>query len=257
MCLKNSEGGTFLTGCMVCGSELFSTPDKPLLAKCHYCGKEAVTHTFCLQGHYVCDDCHRNSILDSVEKVCSESDDTDPSTLLIKIFDLPGLHMHGPEYHSIVPAVLVTAYLNGLGKKGDSAICDNVINDNVINDNAIKEAIERGKSQPGCMCGTHGACGAGIGVGIAYSLIHKVTPYSKVERGRANHVTAQALGNISVYGGPRCCKRDSMIAVETARENFECFLNCANISYVCKQFLENDLCIGKKCPYFPNKDRGK
>jgi hypothetical protein len=75
----------------------------------------------------------------------------------------------------------------------------------------------RGKAIFGGICGTHGACGACIGVGIAYSLIHKVTPYSKEDRGEANRMTALALCAISCYGGPRCCKRDSITAIETAK----------------------------------------
>ena len=146
---------------------IFCTPDKPLRAKCFYCGKEEITHMFCLEGHYVCDDCHRNSILDLVEQTCLQSDLADPLALLVEIFKLPNLHMHGPEYHSIVPAVLVTAYGNGMKKKDEAA---------------VKEAVSRGRAIVGGICGTHGACGACIGVGIAYSIINKVTPYSTETR---------------------------------------------------------------------------
>lgn len=36
-----------------------------------------------------------------------DSDLTDPVELALCVFDLQKLHMHGPEYHSIVPAVLL------------------------------------------------------------------------------------------------------------------------------------------------------
>lgn len=234
-CCTNTD---HISGCMVCGRDLFNTPDKPLRADCFYCGKEYITHVFCLEGHYVCDECHSRDILELIEYECINSNQTDPVELALKIFDLPTLHMHGPEYHSIVPAVLVTAYCNSINIKDDSI---------------IREAISRGKKLFGGLCGTHGACGACIGVGIAYSLIHRVTPYSKEDRGKANQMTAHALTAISRMGGPRCCKRDSMIAIETAVNNFGCFSTTGKTRYVCKQFPHNDKCIKSECLYYPIK----
>lgn len=227
-----------IAGCLVCGRELFCTPDKPLRAKCFYCGKEEITHMFCLEGHYVCDDCHRNSILDLVEQTCLQSDLADPLALLVEIFKLPNLHMHGPEYHSIVPAVLVTAYGNGMKKKDEAA---------------VKEAVSRGRAIVGGICGTHGACGACIGVGIAYSIINKVTPYSTEARGEANRMTALALQAVSRMGGPSCCKRESMLSVETVKKHFNCFPASEKIAYTCGQYPANEVCIKDRCPYYPGQ----
>ncbi len=232
-CCENSD---YMSGCMICGKPLFCTPDKPLKAKCYFCGEEHSTHYFCLDGHYVCDLCHSKGILHIVEMECNKSLLRDPVELLLKIFSLPNLHMHGPEYHSIVPAVLVAAYGNTINNKNSSDIA---------------EAIKRGKRIFGGICGTHGTCGACIGVGIAYSVIHKVTPYSKEDRGDANKMTALALTAISQYGGPRCCKRDSMIAVETAKKHFSCFEDDGKSKYICSQYPNNDMCIRANCPYFP------
>ncbi len=227
-----------ISGCMVCGRELYCIPDKLLRATCFYCGRVETTSVFCLAGHYVCNECHRKDILDIVESVCNESDLGDPLALALKIFALPELHMHGPEYHSIVPAVLVAAYCNCAGEEKGPA---------------IREAISRGKEIFGGICGTHGACGACIGIGIAYSIIHRVTPYSEKSRGRANYMTALALMAISRFGGPRCCKRDSILAIEAAREHFGGFAHAAASAakYICRQFANNDKCIGKRCPYHP------
>ncbi len=144
--------------------------------------------------------------------------------------------MHGPEYHSIVPAVLVSA-------------CGSAKNDKEAS--AIKEAIQRGKAVFGGICGTHGACGAAIGVGTAYSVIHKVTPYSKEDRGEANRMTALALTEISRYGGPRCCKRDAILALETAKKHFGCYTDTPGAKYICSQYVTNDMCIRSKCPFYP------
>lgn len=227
-----------VTGCLVCGQELIYLPDKPLRAHCYYCGKKAITHSFCPEGHYVCDDCHTQDILKLVELTCLKSDATDPLALLLEIFQLPALHMHGPEYHSIVPAVLVTAYGNSIKQKEQAA---------------ITEAIARGKTVPGGVCGTHGSCGAGIGIGIAYALIHQVTPYAKKHRGNANRMTALALEAISKLGGPRCCKREATLAVEIARRYFGCFEldHSEKNRYSCSQYKRNEMCIKNACPYYP------
>jgi hypothetical protein len=149
---------------MVCGQELYYTPEMSLRAKCFYCGKEDITSVFCLEGHFVCDECHRKDLLEIVEQICIDSNIIDPAELALCIFDLKRLNMHGPEYHSIVPAVLVSAYGNIMKEKDIPA---------------IKEAISRGRAVFGGICGTHGACGACIGVGIAYSIIHKSPPTPK------------------------------------------------------------------------------
>ncbi len=224
------------SGCLVCGAELIYTPDLSFNAECYYCGKTELANVFCMEGHYVCNECHRKDILEIVEQICIDSDLTDPVELALCIFDIPTLHMHGPEYHSIVPAVLISAYGNCIETKDPST---------------IKEAILRGKAIFGGICGTHGACGACIGVGIAYSLIHKVTPYSKEDRGEANRMTALALSAISCYGGPRCCKRDSITAIETAKKHFGYFDNARESKYVCSQFVYNDMCLKNMCPYYP------
>jgi hypothetical protein len=164
------------------------------------------------------------------------SSQKDPIELALEIFDMESLNMHGPEYHSITPALLVTAYENGRGNR------------NIDN---IKEAIRRGRVIPGGMCGTHGACGAGIGAGIALSIIKGVTPYSKEDRGAANKMTALALEAIGETGGPRCCKRDVITAIETVVEHSGLFEGPSKSRYICSQFPLNDKCIEEECPYYP------
>jgi hypothetical protein len=228
--------GERLTGCLVCGAKLLYTPDMSFSAVCRYCGKAVQTYVFCEEGHYVCDDCHRKDILELVEQICIDSDLADPVELALCIFEIPKLRMHGPEYHSIVPAVLVSAYGNSVNDKDVEA---------------IKEAISRGKQVFGGICGTHGACGACIGVGIAYSIIHKVTPYSKEERGEANRMTALALTEISRFGGPRCCKRDAVTAIKTAKKHFGFYNSFEESRYICSQFAYNDMCLHHTCLYYP------
>jgi len=223
------------SGCLVCGEDLLYFPDTVISTACAWCGKPAETGVICRNGHYICDDCHQKDILSSVEQLCNQSDLTDAILLAEEVFKLPGLHMHGPEYHSIVPAVLVAAYGNKK-EKGKNAL-------------AVREAIRRGQAVAGGMCGSHGACGAALGVGVAYSIIHQVTPLSAESRGAAGRLTALALLEISSYGGPRCCKRETMLALETAVRNWAEFAGGANRRYLCGQSRHNRECLGQKCPY--------
>lgn len=228
----------FTSGCMICGEELVYNTQKSVTAKCYYCGKEEETYVTCKNSHYVCDECHRKNVLELVEEICISTDIKDPIELANKIFEIPGLNMHGPEYHSIVPAVLVASYQNAVGEKSPAN---------------IREAIKRGKDTKGGYCGTHGACGAAIGAGAAYSIINEVSPMSKESRGNANLITAQALLEIGKLGGPRCCKRETILSLESAKESIDVFKNMDGAKYICSQYKDNKDCLRNKCPYFPGK----
>ena len=222
-------------GCVVCGEELVYT-DTPQTDTCHICGGTFETHVDCPNGHYICDTCHGADILGQAKRLLTSSTSLDPVALLQAVFKLPGLKMHGPEYHSIVPAVLVTAYQNTAG----------------IRDVAeIGEAIRRGRDIKGGSCGYHGVCGAASGTGIAASVIEKATPMSEGARGNVMALTGQALIDLSCHGGPRCCKRDSVSSIESFVKHTDYFSNIETADYVCTQFAENKDCIGIKCPYFP------
>lgn len=222
-------------GCMVCGQDLIYLTEKTD-ENCFICGLTFPTHAKCTQGHYVCDSCHSKDILLRVEAMLSNIQDTDPVKLALKIFELPGLNMHGPEYHSIVPAILVAA-------------CQNINSDRNIP--AIHEAIERGRSVKGGSCGLHGNCGAGVGAGIAVSILEEANPLSAAERSAANRATAFALLAISGNAGPRCCKRDAITSIESFIDSTDYFEDRTHDTYICKQYAVNKSCMGKACPYHP------
>lgn len=225
----------FISGCRICGAELvYQEHSFPIL--CEICGRNFETNVSCKNGHYVCDRCHRGDILSEVERICWETDLQDPVAIAQTIFRLPGLNMHGPEYHSIVPAVIVAAY-------------ENTIHNKKLMD--IRTAIQRGQAVPGGTCGSHGACGAAIGAGIAYSILNQVTPLSRESRGEANRLTAAALTAISKYGGPRCCKREALTVLETVKQLLPGWSGLPQSPYRCGQFSKNEECLEEQCPYFP------
>lgn len=228
-------------GCLICGKELIYFNDSTKMT-CNICSKQIDAYVSCSERHYVCDSCHSLDILGKVEQFLFASDEKNPVTLAQMVFDLPGLNMHGPEYHSIVPAVLVTAWQNLNGRKDISK---------------IKEAIKRGKAIKGGNCGFYGNCGSGVGAGIAVSIIEAATPMSQNERGAANRATGYALLEISKYGGPRCCKREAITSIKSLMQVTDYFGNLKDVEYLCKQSGKNKDCIYNKCPFFPVKKQLK
>lgn len=222
-------------GCLFCG-EALNYADKPQPVACGICGKPFESAIVCPHGHFVCDNCHGLDVLDQIEQLLHSSTDKDPVHLAQTIFEMPGLNMHGPEYHSIAPAVLVTAWQNNAGQK-DAA--------------QIHEAIRRGRAIPGGACGSYGACGAALGAGIAFSIIESVTALSDQSRAEANQITAAALTAIAAHGGPRCCKRETITTIETFAEVTGIFRKAELASYTCFQSDRMKECIGSKCPYHP------
>ena len=242
--------------CSICGSELVYSKDSSITEKCNICGKEFETYAKCINGHYVCDNCHSLNLLKKMEKFLLEGGEKNPVLLARHILEFPDLNMHGPEYHSIVPAVLVAAYYNKnllndvsktkelLGVKSEMAEIKN-------KEIKIKEAIRRGKDIVGGSCGFYGACGAGIGAGIAVSVIENTTPISSRKRGAANIAAGRALIEIGKYEAARCCKRETITSIESFINDTDYFKDLQEVKYICNQFGKNKFCIKKKCPYFP------
>ncbi len=161
-----------------------------------------------------------------------------------EIMDMPDNIIHNPSHHYLVPAVLLTAYHQAIGSSEEELAKD------------LREAFKRSDIVPGAVCGTHGCCGAAVGVGIFFSLATKNTPYSTDTWGQANHATAESLLAMAKLGGPRCCKRCSYISllkgVDLVQAEFD--LNLKAEIPVCHYYQENKECIHQKCPYFPKNN---
>jgi hypothetical protein len=149
----------------------------------------------------------------------------------------PSVTMHGPEHHVIVPAVLVAAVANA---------------GYTVPDGALERAIERGRKVPGGWCGSHGSCGAAIGVGIAVSVLTGATPLTGEERSLSLAATSHALSRM-LDDGPRCCKRASRLAIESATEFLREHLGMSlpiDETVACAYTRRNAQCPGQECPYF-------
>ena len=116
---------------------------------------------------------------------------------------------------------------------------------------ALREIYSRGKAVPGGACGFWGACGAGISAGQFLAIATESTPLAREPWGLSNRMTASALDSIGSVGGPRCCKRDSFLAilaaVDFAREHLG--VEMERTVPVCSYSALNNQCIGRRCPF--------
>lgn len=229
---------SFKSNCLLCGEPLvYRTESSPLA--CAVCGEEFPTEAACRQGHFICNSCHASSANDLIENICIKSDSLKPVELAVELMKAPSVSMHGPEHHFLVPAVLLTAFYN---QKGNAA----------EKERKIRVARQRADNVLGGFCGFYGACGAGIGTGIFLSLITDSTPLSTETWGLANQVTAESLRCIGALGGPRCCKRDTFMALKTARKFLKQKMDVAldvPDTITCEFTDLNRECIEKDCPF--------
>jgi len=221
--------------CLICKAPL-EYLDTDVLMECELCHKKEYSKTRCINGHFVCDACHTSG-LDAIISICLNTASQNPIEILEEMMSLPSCHMHGPEHHTMVGSALLTAYKNA---GGDIDLTD-----------ALLEMQKRGKQVPGGACGFWGACGAGISTGMYVSIALKATPLAKEAWGLSNRMTASALDAIGKHGGPRCCKRDSYLAIIEAvkftKENLHVEMKIDPV--ICSRSHMNNQCLKEYCPF--------
>ena len=221
--------------CLICKAPL-EYLESDVLMECEICHKKENSKTRCIHGHYVCNDCHTQG-LDAIIGLCMTERSKNPVEIIEKMMNMPFCHMHGPEHHVMVGSALLTAYKNAGGE--------------IDLGPAVKEMMNRGKSVPGGACGFWGACGAGISSDMFVSIISKSTPLAREPFALSHRMTARSLEAIGEIGGPRCCKRDSYLSIQSAidfvKENFGIEMEKPEI--ICSRSAQNNQCIGKRCPF--------
>ena len=221
--------------CLICGAPLTYLENDTEM-ECALCHKKENSKTACEKGHYVCNGCHTGGI-DSIIAVCLAETSNNPIEIIQKLMALPFCHMHGPEHHVMVGSALLAAYKNAGGT--------------IDLHKALVEMQLRGKQVPGGACGFWGACGAGISAGMFVSVITGSTPLANEAWGLSNQMTSSTLEAIGKIGGPRCCKRDSYLAiikaVEFVKEHFGIEMELGKIK--CIHSAHNNQCIKERCPF--------
>lgn len=221
--------------CLICAAPLEYLKEDTLM-ECALCHKKELSKTRCVREHYVCSECHMEG-MDTIIGLCLHESSRNPIEVIRKMMAEPFCHMHGPEHHVMVGAALLTAYKNAGG--------------GIDLPQALVEMQSRGREVPGGACGFWGACGAGVSAGIFISIVLNSTPLSGKSWGVSNLMTSRALEAIGKNGGPRCCKRDSYLAILAAvdfvKEHLGVAMDCGDV--VCIHSAKNNQCIGKRCPF--------
>lgn len=183
---------------------------------------------------------------DDIERlitICKDNACPDPVKLFRIMVREDCVPMHGPIHHCIVPMALVTATWY-VSKDFDL-------------DSYLREVVSRASEVPQAVCGFWGCCGSAIGVGIFESVMTRTGPLSKGKRwGNCNQATSDALSSIAGIGGPRCCKRNAVLSIQSACESAsrDLRVELSPSPFVCMRYDDSEECIGSKCPFFSVKN---
>jgi SAM-dependent methyltransferase len=221
--------------CMVCGAALHYLQEETPYP-CAFCGAMLPANARCERGHFVCDACHTRDADAFLEHICFTTCETDMIALFQEIRSHPAIPVHGPEHHILVPGIILATYRN-LGGEVPGAM--------------LQTALRRGKAVPGGYCAFTGACGAAVGVGIAFSLLLGANPVKARERQQVQEVTQAVLQEQASFAAARCCQRDSWLALKKAAELSKNYLSIAlqaDFSLHCRQAHQNRECLGEVCP---------
>ena len=178
-----------------------------------------------------------------IKELCKQSKSKDPIYIAKTIMHDPLINIHGPEHHILDGAALLTA-LHNYGVTFDY-------------DKALDEMETRGLKMPGAICGLWGICGSCASLGAALAIIHETSPLSNNQYYKDNmHYTSLALKRLGDIGGPRCCKRNAFISIETMIEFLQVNygIELEHHPIVCEFNKLNQQCIKERCPYYPNQN---
>ena len=223
--------------CLICKAPI-EYLEKDVEMECFICHKKEMSKTRCVEGHYVCSECHVSG-MDGIIAMCLNEQSKNPIEIVEKMMNMSFCHMHGPEHHVMVGSALLTAFKNAGGE--------------LDLEEALTEMYNRGKTVPGGACGFWGACGSAVSSGIYMSIVTKANPLTVESWSLSNKMTSCSLNTISANGGPRCCKRNSYLAISEAvkftKEKLGVEMDIGEIT--CSRFEQNNQCIRKRCPFHP------
>lgn len=184
-------------------------------------------------------------LYEKIEETCVEVyRDAAPVTafaLMEKLMDIPGMPMHCPPHHYMMPALLLTLMAKEKGAEEDLYM------------EQLQEAKDRALNVLGGFCGWYGNCGAAVGVGIFMSVYTNCNPHAEAHWADCNRATAKALMDIASVDGPRCCKRNSFFALASALGTIKEVLGVElekPETITCKYFEKNPDCKKEACPFF-------
>ena len=175
----------------------------------------------------------------SIIDFCVQETSRDPMEVFGNAAKQDFVRMHGPEHHVLDGACLLTAFHNAGGNLPDLS-------------QALQRLMAEGLRMPGAVCGLWGVCGAVMSVGAALAIIDGTGPLS-TDGSWGSHMqyTSTVLARLAEIGGPRCCKRDAFVALQTACDYAEkrYGVHLGGHPVKCAYSPFNPQCLGNRCPY--------
>lgn len=174
-----------------------------------------------------------------ITKDIKKEEGTNPVRIFKNIAHKEYISMHGPEHHILDGASILVAYKNAGG--------------NIDIDNALNKLMAEGLRMPGAMCGLWGICGAITSIGAALAIIDGTGPLS-TDGTWGDHMqfTSAAISELGKINGPRCCKRDAMIAfkngIDYVNSHYGVTLEYEQMK--CEFSAVNMQCIKDRCPFY-------
>jgi len=177
----------------------------------------------------------------AVEEACWKGDERDLLDMLERVRAELNLGDCGPAYHAMVPAVILSTYRNCGGD---------------VTRDLLRGAVDRGMRTQEGWCGLAGACGAGLGVGMVFSLLADVNPLAGQGRLNVMAVTTQVLRALCDGPDARCCLRETWLSLRSAADLSDQYLPItltARGRVTCAGHLDAGECRRVGCPLRPNE----
>ena len=174
-----------------------------------------------------------------IVKDIKKEQETNPVVIFKHIAKKEYVSIHGPEHHILDGASLLVAYKNAGGE--------------IDLEQALDRLMAEELRMPGAMCGLWGICGAITSIGAALAIIDGTGPLS-MDGTWGNHMqfTSKAIGELGTINGPRCCKRDAMIAfkngIDYVNAHYGVILQYEQMQCGFTDF--NEQCIKERCPFY-------
>ena len=234
-----------LQNCLVCGSPLeYLTQAQK--SKCIYCGKEFNNYVLCLNGHFVCEECHNRPIIDKAKEICLTSTSIDPYFIFEEMLQQSNVPMLGCHH-----AFMVAGALLGALKKERTI---------KITEEGVDEIFSRISNQAiGGYCGLTGICGIAPAVGACFAYLLGSKCGTDQEQRKVMEITSEISQAIANITGPSCCKAYSWRSIEIAQKwfthEFDISLPDPAKRISCDyEAMHPHGCRKNRCPYYSEND---
>ena len=225
--------------CILCGEDIHERTTV-IDRLCDFCGQTKAVSVECENSHCICQDCIALSSIDYITAMCLKYKGIDPIELAVDIMNSPSINMHGAEHHYIVPAVLTVCLHNH--SNSDEPLKDKL---KIIENRAMSETPDK------CSYDL-GTCGAALGTGVFLSSYLKRELKDEDEWSLTNTIISESLKTVVDSGGPRCCKRDTYLSLQTAisflKDRFAIELPLSQAK--CTFSLRNRTCKHEDCQFY-------